>query len=287
MLFKSVKTQFLWGIKQRGFILTFAFIFLLVLFNYIWNVLEFQGMDILEMFHPAKMILLSYNKTYYNIDMALFFVQLYPILVVCPAAFSIAGEKAAKEHILIISRVGSMTYYFSRWISTFGLTAVVFTVPFLLELILNILAFPLAAAGDFSQWNIYDSQYMDMASHYFFSDLYINNIYIYTIAGILFFGLISGLLGALTAGVSAVFRIKYRITLFLPVFLLLNFTIYLPSLLKELGIIENIKYVTGWYNYLLLFDGEYKNTPVFAGIVLLLLIISLSCMFFAGKEDCI
>ena len=135
MLFKSVKTQFLWGIKQRGFILTFAFIFLLVLFNYIWNVLEFQGMDILEMFHPAKMILLSYNKTYYNIDMALFFVQLYPILVVCPAAFSIAGEKAAKEHILIISRVGSMTYYFSRWISTFGLTAVVFTVPFLLELI--------------------------------------------------------------------------------------------------------------------------------------------------------
>ena len=120
-----------------------------------------------------------------------------------------------------------------------------------------------------------------------FSDLYINNIYIYTIAGILFFGLISGLLGALTAGVSAVFRIKYRITLFLPVFLLLNFTIYLPSLLKELGIIENIKYVTGWYNYLLLFDGEYKNTPVFAGIVLLLLIISLSCMFFAGKEDCI
>ena len=287
MLFKSVKTQFLWGIKQRGFILTFAFNFLLVLFNYIWNVLEFQGMDILEMYHPAKMILLSYNKTYYSADMALFFVQLYPILVVCPATFSIAGEKSAKEHILLISRVGSMTYYFSRWISTFGLTAVVFTVPFLLELILNILAFPLAAAGDFSQWNIYDSQYMDMASHYFFSDLYINNIYIYTIAGILFFGLISGLLGALTAGVSAVFRIKYRITLFLPVFLLLNFTIYLPSLLKELGIIENIKYVTGWYNYLLLFDGEYKNTPVFAGIVLLLLIISLSCMFFAGKEDCI
>lgn len=287
MLRQSVKTQLLWGIRQRGFILTFAFVFILVIFNYCWNVFEFQGMDTVQMFHPAKMLLLSYNKTYYSADMALLFIQLYPVLVTCPASFSVAGEKNTKEHILIISRIGSLNYNLSRWISTFVLTAVVFIVPFLLELVLNVLAFPIAATGDFTQWNIYDPQYMEMVEHYFFSDLYINNIYICTIAGILFFGIMSGLLGALTAGISAVFRIKYRITLFLPVFLLLNLSIYLPPLFKELGLIQDIKYVTGWYNYFLLFNGEYKNLPVFLGIVSLVFITSLSCIFFAGKEDCI
>lgn len=93
-------------LKRKGAGVAFYALFVIVLMNFITNVFEFQGLDRLEMYHPVKLLLLSYNRTYDNADFALLLIQLYPILVVCPSGSILLSEKQRREDTLIISRIG-------------------------------------------------------------------------------------------------------------------------------------------------------------------------------------
>lgn len=72
-------------LKQKSATLVFYALLIMVLLNFLSNVLKFQGSDVIEMIHPVKLLLLSYNRVNYNADATLLLVQLFPLLVVCPA----------------------------------------------------------------------------------------------------------------------------------------------------------------------------------------------------------
>jgi len=253
MFIKATLTQTNFMLKQKETLVVFYVLLIQVLGNFISNVLTFQGIDIIQMYQPMKLLLLSYNRVNYNADATLLFIQLYPILVVFPAGFALCKEQQSGQEVLMIARLGQLRYNFSKLIAAFCTTMIIFTMPFMIELLLNCIAFPLTATGDMTNMDIYESNYIQAVHRYLMSGLYIQSVYIYTIIGTLFMGIVSGILASFTVAFSSIVRVKYRIILFLPVFVLLYAAIYLQNILPCW--IPTIK----WYDYLLLFNDEPKS----------------------------
>lgn len=263
---------------QKSAAITFYILLAIVLTNFVSNVFEFQGRDLIEMYHPAKLLVTSYDYINYNAARFVLLVRLIPVLVVCPAGFILLSEKNRKEHLLLIGRIGAARYYSCTMISAFIVTALVCTTPFLLELLLNCVSFPLDAIGDFWESNFYDATYIEMTQRYLFFDVYLWNPYIYAVVGMLFMGLFFGIMGMFTVAISAVLNIRYKIFLFLPVFFLLNFYPYIPESSRP-------PFSIRWPDYVFLFNDEPKATAFIIGLMLIPCIISILCIGYKIRSD--
>lgn len=279
MFIKATLTQTNFMLKQKETLVVFYVLLIQVLGNFISNVLTFQGIDIIQMYQPMKLLLLSYNRVNYNADATLLFIQLYPILVVFPAGFALCKEQQSGQEVLMIARLGQLRYNFSKLIAAFCTTMIIFTMPFMIELLLNCIAFPLTATGDMTNMDIYEPNYIQAVHRYLMSGLYIQSVYIYTIIGTLFMGIVSGILASFTVAFSSIVRVKYRIILFLPVFVLLYATIYLQNILPSW--IPTIK----WYDYLLLFNDEPKSYLFLITGLLALVFFSFIAILLSSRKE--
>lgn len=276
---RTTRSQIVFLLRQKEAVFTFCVLMLLVLANFVENSQMFQGQDVIKLAHTTKMGLLSWNRASYSADLALLFQQIYPLLVVCPAGFVLAKERGTQEHILMITRMGSGTYYFSKLFSAFIVTAVVFIIPFLVEIPLHIIAFSTRPTWDLSHWGAYETQYIAEVRNYLFSGLYIRSPYGYAVVKIVLFGLFSGLMGAFSVAVSALYRVKFRITVLLPVFLLLNLSVYAPVILR------NMEGLVAWNVFLMLHEDAVKNVPVFLAALVLVILVSVGGTFWAARRD--
>lgn len=278
MFWRTTISQTGYLLRKKNAVIVFYVLLAMVLFNFIRNVVTFQGRDVLAMYQPMKLLLLSYNRTNYNADMTILLIQLYPLLVVCPAGFSLAKEYQTGENVYMSARLGGKEYKYSKITAAFFATAVIFCVPFLIEIVLNCIAFPLQATGDLSNWGYYEKSFAEAVHNYLFSGFYLRAPYLYAVAGTLLFGVLSGLLGAFTVAVSSVVRVKYNVFLFLPVFLLLNLSAMLsPS--------EGASF--RWYDMFLMFNEQEKNIPVFAAGLLAVIIFSVAAVITSSRKDCL
>lgn len=209
MIFKATISQTNFLLRKKEAICVLYMLFIMVLINFISNVLYFQGRDIVEMSQPMKLLLLSYNRTELNATNTLLLIQLYPFLVVFPAGFSLARDYQLGTQLFLVSRLGNATYQISKYLSVFLATMIIFTVPFLLEIFLNCISFPMSATGDLSNLSIYDGAYRNAVDKYLMRDIYLYSPYLYAVIGTLFFGVVSGLFGVFTVAVSSFIRIKY------------------------------------------------------------------------------
>lgn len=98
-MIKIIKHQTLFMLRQNITLMVFYILLAIVFLNFGSNVLTFQGRDIIDMYHPAKMLVLSYDQVYDNMDIMLLLIQLYPILIVCPAGFTLLSEK--KKRLIV------------------------------------------------------------------------------------------------------------------------------------------------------------------------------------------
>lgn len=276
MLRKLVIYQTRFLLKQREAVAAFLFLIWFIIGNYLGNVRTFRGMDITQMYYPLKLMTLSYNRTNYNADMTTLFIMLYPILVTLPAGFSYVKEQQTKEEVYLITRLGKKNYMRGRLWAAFFTTAIIFSAPFLMEVILYAVSFPMNAKNDLFHLGLYEPEYADMVHRYLGSALYIYSPVLYTVVMILFFGALSGVLGMLPVAVSQAVPVKFRVFLFLPNYLLLNATSYLQRMRGD-GVTCN------WYDYMLLFQDEPKNlwylVAGIGGVLALIVILS-----FAGRK---
>lgn len=279
MLIRTTRSQIGFLLRQKEAILTFCVLMLLVLANFVENCQMFQGLDMVKLAHTTKMGLLSWNRASYAADLALLFQQIYPLLVVIPAGFVLAKERGTQEHILIITRMGSGNYYISKLLSAFVVTALVCSVPFLVEIPLHIIAFSTKPTWDLSHWGAYETQYLAEVRNYLFSDLYIRTPYGYAVVKVLLFGLFSGLMGAFSVAVSALYRVKFRITVLLPAFLLLNLSVYAEALFGKM------EKTVMWTSFVMLHDGADKNIPVFFTVLVAVGMVSVGGTFWAARRD--
>lgn len=279
MLVRTTRSQIAFLLRQKEAVFTFCVLLLLVLVNFIDNCREYQGFDVMALAHTTKLGLLSFNRMGYKADLSIMFLQLYPLLVVCPAGFILAKERGTQEHVLMITRMGSGVYYFSKLLSAFVVTAVVFTLPFLMEIALHVIAFSTKPMGDLSNWSYYSEEYMELVRGYMFSELFIRSPYLYAVVKVLLFGLFSGLMGTFGVAVSALYRVKFRITVFLPAFLLLNLSVYATTIFGE------IEESLAWYQFVMLHEETKGNIPVFLVAVVLVVAVSVGATFWAARRD--
>lgn len=281
MLHKAIVSQTRFLLKGKGAVCVFLVLFAMVIINFTENVLLFCGTDVIKMYHPMKLLLLSYNRTNLNATNTLLLIQLHPLLVVCPAGFALAKEYQLGNDLYLVSRLGNFKYLLSKYISVFLATMVVFTVPFLLEIILNCASFPLSAEGDLLNVSVYDSTYRDSVNHYFMKNIYLFSPYLYAVLGTLLFGMVSGLLGVFTAVFSTFWRVKYSVALFLPVFAVLNLLpVFFGGKFPDALSIK-------WFDYVLIFNDESKNTEVFVMSMLGLVLIAIGAAWMYRRKDCL
>ena len=279
MLVRTTRSQIAFLLRQKEAVFTFCVLLLLVLANFIDNCQEYQGFDVMALAHTTKLGLLSFNRMGYKADLSIMFLQLYPLLVVCPAGFILAKERGTQEHVLMITRMGSGVYYFSKLLSAFVVTAMVFTLPFLVEIVIHVIAFSTRPMGDLSNWSYYSEEYMELVRGYMFSELFIRSPYLYAVVKVLLFGLFSGLMGAFGVAVSALYRVKFRITVFLPAFLLLNLSVYATTIFRE------IQESLAWYQFVMLHEEMRGNVLVFLAAVVLVVAVSVGATFWAARRD--
>ncbi len=281
MILEAALAQTKFMLKKKSAVCVFFILFIMVIINFISNVIYFQGRDVLEMYHPMRLLLLSQNRVDFNASNTMLLIELYPILVVCVAGFSFAKEYQIDMNVFMVSRLGNLRYIISKYIAAFLVTSIVFTLPFLMEIILNCISFPLSAEGNLTNLSIYDDEYIANVNNYLMTNVYIKNVYIYTFLGTLLFGIVSGLLGVFTVAFSTVVKIKYNVILFLPVFMILNFTVIFS------GKYLNQKPGISWYKYIFLFDDSVKNINF--GIIGIILIIGfvLVTIGIKGRKDCL
>lgn len=281
MIIKATMAQTKLILKRKEAIGVFYVLFMMVLANFIGNVLEFQGSYVSEMYHPMRLLLISYDMVNWNADGILLLIQVYPLLVPCAAGLSLAGEYRRGTQVFMVSRLGNRSYYVSKYLSVFLATMIIFTLPFLLEILLNCVSFPLSATGNLANWSYYSADYRNAVEHYFMKGLYLYSPYLYAIAGTLLFGAVSGLFGVFTAAVSSLIRVKYTVFLFLPVFVSLNLSSIVGSKLpREAPSIL-------WYDYLLLFNDQEKSPVILAAGLLVLILFSVAAAYISGKKDCL
>lgn len=279
MLVRTTRSQVAFLLRKKEAVFTFLVLLLLVVLTLVGNGQEFLGRDLADLPHTTKMSLLSYNRLTSNPQMGVLFQQIYPLLVVCPAGFVLAKERGSREHILMITRMGSGVYYFSKLLSAFVVTAIVFTLPFLLEMLFHILAFSTKPDRDYSYWSEYSEEYIAMVRNFMFYKVFVYAPYVYAVGKVLLFGLFSGLMGAFSVAVSALYQVKLRITVMLPAFLFLNLTVYLPSIWGD------VDRSVAWYNFVMLYDEMTKNYLGFVLGLIFVVLVSVGSVWKVSKGD--
>lgn len=267
--------KWLLGRKEAG--IAFGVMLFMCLLNFVRNVNEFRGYDVIWMYEPMKLTLLSFNRVNFQADMTLLVMQVYPILVTIPAGFALLEDDLQSRGIYQVSRVGKKNYLVGKVVGTFFVTALLFSLPFLLETGLYLLSFPGEAVGDLSNQAYLSSEYAEQVKKYLMSEIYMKFPVTYHIFGILVFGFVSGIFGAFTVACSEVFRFRFRVLLFLPAFLLINGIGMVGNLLGN----ANISVM----NYLFLYCDEDMNYGFFVGVMAFVLLFILVATRYAIQKD--
>lgn len=94
-------------------------------------------------------------------DTWMYIKQLYPFFIVLPFGFSYIDEKNAGVDMYIQTRGERRTYYISQLITCFLGTAFVFLIPFLMNVILNGIMFPITGNSYIATTYAYDTNWVN------------------------------------------------------------------------------------------------------------------------------
>lgn len=135
MLFDSIRSQMNIMFRKNTAIVAFYIMLVFVLCNYVSNILQYRGSDIVEMYQPVKLLLLSDENI--NTPYGFYLMQVYPILAILPAGFSLITDKKSNQILFSCARVGIRNYYLGKIIAAIFTTIIIFSIPLLLEVVLN------------------------------------------------------------------------------------------------------------------------------------------------------
>ncbi len=265
MLIRSIKMQYKIIVENKNYYVMFLAIFGYMLVNFFYNVFKYAGRDLVDMYHPMRLLLLANGGPYFY-----FFMLIYPIIVIIPASFSYINDQDVNEQIYIQSKTGIKNYYFGKLLATFLATFFIFTIPFLVEIILNSIAFPNDATGLLSNMSIYANTELESIHRLLLPELYTYSVVLYVIILTVIWGIVSGVIASFALAISIVITFKYKAFLFLPVYLLA----YVLNAIQY--ILPQIDKTTFYFFYFDIFDTTRKSTM---GYIISILIIAVSSIF--------
>lgn len=272
MFLKTFKMQMEVMARKKTVVFTLFVIYVFVLVNFWCNMMEYKNIEFVsQMQDPIKMLTLSsWSISGY------FMMQFYPILLAIPTATAYFEDKETKIKVYVESKTGKKVYWYSKALSVFVITFLVFTIPFLIEIFMEVCSFNMNANGDPTGFAYI--QTIESDSQHLFSSLFLKNKIFYAIIMTLVFGLVTSILALFNFSVTVLPFVKYKIFAFLPVYVLL----YVITLIQQL---TSVEYTLNYFFILRMFDTEAKNYMVYFSFLLLLLIASLSIIHVKIKRD--
>lgn len=272
-MWKSVKMQTMTMLRKKPAALCFFILLALTMVNFISNIRGMQGNYVFDMPYPIKIIILSDWAKY-----GYYLMQFFPILVVLPACFSLLSDRVTREETFIVSRIGKKKYLYGKIISAFIVTFIIFTLPFLIEILLSKLSFPVNAVGNPSKFQYW--QYIKDENKYLMGNIWIYFPYLYGVVQTLLFGLVSASFGVFVVSLTTIPIFKYRVFALLPMYLLFYF----------IDMIRNIFKIKTEYNVqtvLRMFNTYYVNYLVCTIFIFALIIISVLLIERDCRKDCL
>lgn len=272
MLIRSVKMQMSEMFRKKSVIFVYFGLLGFVIFNFVSNVLTYSKIGyISQMYDPIKTLTMADSSV-----SGFFLRNYYPLLLVIPTACAYLTDRNTRMQVYIQARVGSVNYWYGKVIAVFLTTILLFTIPFLLELLLNCICFSMQSMGDPSDAEY--TQFRPNENIYFWSGLYFKNRVLYGIACILMIGIASGILAVFNFSVTTLPIMKFKVFAFFPVYILF-------FLISSAEKYFSLKYTTYYFYILSMFDIKNKNFPVYFVFLLLLLCISNGLIWIKIKRD--
>lgn len=253
--------------KEAAF--CYFFMLTMILIHFFQNIFKFAGTDISRMYQPLKLRMLYEDNVF-----GYYVIELLPVLVVLVSGFSYLDDRKSGEDIFWIARIGGKKYFFFKYAASFVTSLIVFGGSLLMETFLYLLSFPLSSVGDPSNITRFDEVYWELISRYFFPDIYINHPYLYGVGCCVAFGLMCGVLSSFSLAISMSGIFRFRILLFLPVYLILTMTYYFKDFLK-------LDFDTYYGYYFYFYDTAPKN--IFALILFLMVLFVISLCLVCKK----
>lgn len=208
---------------------------------------------------------------------------IFPFLVVLPYSLSFLNENKSGVVLYVQARGNRKTYYYSQLITCFIGTALVFLVPFLLNILLNAILFPVNGNDYISTYNAYDSNWTDtimgkgfyratLFHGYLFKKIAIMHPQLYNVLYAFGIAIASGVMGMFTYAVSILLQ-KNTISLLIANYLFFSIFIVLDRVLEE-GNIFPVYINTNLTDYLS--NGHFNHGLVYP-IYLLFLLFEVVC----------
>lgn len=272
MFLNSIKMQVTGMLEKRAVKITFYLLFAFVIVNFWVNMMNYYEVQyVSQMYDPIKVLTLStWSISGY------FMMQFYPILVVIPTACEYFVDKETRVKIYIESKIGKKNYWYSKGISVFLVTFIIFTVPFFLELLLEVICFSMDAMGDPSGFQYI--QTIENENGYLLCQLFLKNKLLYAILMSVLFGIVSGVLALFNFAISTFAFIKYKIFTFIPIYILLYLLLIMERLL-------GVDYTFNYFYILRLFSSEPKNYIIYGIFIVVLVIASSIILKFKTLKD--
>ncbi len=272
MFVNALKMQIYDMLRKKITIITFFVLMGFVLANFFSNMqMNIEMHYTSQMYDPIKLLTLS---EWSNIGYFLF--QYFPILVVIPTACSYLRDKNTRIKVYIEARCGKKYYWMSKAMAVFVTTFLLFTIPFLTELIFSGVCFDLNSHGDISNFQyIYT---IENDNQYVLYQLYINNKVLYAVVMICFFGIVSGILALFNFAITLLPVFTFKVLTFFPIYVLIYIISFVGGFLK-------LKYDYNYMFVLKMFNSGERNMYAYSIFFILLIAGSVGLIFMKMKKD--
>ena len=272
MVVKVLKMQISSMLRKKETVLTFFIVMAFMFFIFYYNMcLNYKVGNISQMRDFVKMLTLSdWTISGY------FFTNFLPLLVVIPTACSYIADRDTRIKLYMEARCGKRTYWYSKLLSVFIVTFLIFTIPFLIEIIMSAICFNISSNGDPSLFGYY--QTIENDANYELASLYINNKILYAIVMTLIFGIICGILATFNFAVTTIPIFRFRIFTFFPIYILLYVIIFIERVAKP-------DFTINYMLIIRMFASGSRNYMVYGIFLVALIIASLSMINIKIRRD--
>lgn len=272
MLWTSYKTQMYSMLRKKTVVITFFILLTFVMANFAFVAIDnFKTEYIQLMFDYLKKSFLSDH----NGMLGYYFFEFYPILVIFATSTCYLDDKNSKMKIYIQSRTGNTNYWIGKALSVFSVTFILFTLPFLIEILLGYVLFPYEGVDptNFSWLSIVEDE-----SDYVFSQLWYYNRYVYVIINVLVFGLASAVLATFNFSLTTLPIFKFRIFTLFPIYLLVLVVSWIEDVLT-------LDYTLYYGFFMKMFNIQPTNYLVYFIFFTVLFLISAGLITIKIKKD--
>ena len=271
-MLNSIKMQMSEMLRKKTVVFTYSILMAFVITNFIINMLNYAKVEyISEMWDPMKVLTLSTWS-----ESGFYLMTFYPILVCIPTSAAYLIDRETRMRLYIQSRTGGRDYWGGKLAAVFLTTFLIFTVPFLIELLLSCICFNITSVGDPS-----NVRYLDIVGQeygYFMPKLWLDNRIVYAVLMTIIFGIVAGIFAVFNFSICTLPIFKYKIFTFFPIYVMLHIINIIDSIVA-------FDFEVNYFFLLRMFDRSDKADGVYFFFFFMLLLISVLIIRNKIKKD--